>query len=130
MNSLPTVRVEALRGLDNVLRLFWETRIVEADVRPAFEALTSALDKAQHHTHVLVDLTCDPNIPLAATMQATIAGPFRHPKMGEWVVVGTNWRARMIADVIARVGPRDNIHWFDTEDQALVFLRKLSPQPE
>ncbi len=126
MDIQPTVRVEPVDGSLNAYRLIWEERVHEADVPAAFHALTAILDKAAAPVHVLVDLSRNPNIPLAATTQETLSGPFRHPRMGEWLVVGTNWRAKMVADVITKVGLRTNIHWFDAEADALAFLERLS----
>lgn len=126
MENQPTVRIEPIEGYPGARRLFWETHVQEVDVKPAFEALTAILEKAEAPVHVLVDLTRDPNIPLGITTMETLTGPFRHKKMGEWLVIGTNWRARMIADVITKVGLRQNIHWFDSEADALAYLAGMS----
>src|SRR5687767_1737208 len=103
MESKVTVRVEPVEGYTNAYWLLWERQVKEIDIAPAFHKLTQALDAANGPVYVIVDLRQDPNMPLAATVQETMAGPFRHANMGEWLVIGQNWRAEMIANVITKV---------------------------
>ncbi len=125
MDPFATVYIEPLNGYPNTYRLAWEPSVREADVHPAFAALTDILNHAAGPVHIVLDLTCDPNIPLSLTTQEAFSGPFRHPNLGSWLVVGANWRARMIADVISQVGPGDNIRWFGGDAEAVDYLNSL-----
>lgn len=129
MDLNATVRVEPVEGYTNAYWLRWNKQVIEADIAPAFHKLTAALDAANSPVYVIVDLRQDPNMPVAATMQETMAGPFRHENMGHWLVIGQNWRAEMIANVITKVGLRTNITWVKTEDEAFAHLEKLATKP-
>jgi hypothetical protein len=125
MEHRHTVTIEPIKDHPNALRLNWERWVVEADVRPTFHELTHYLDEAFAPVNVLVDLTSDPRLPLQTTISETISGPFMHPNMGMWLVVGTNQRAQIVANVITLVGLRDSIRWFESEAEALAFLDQL-----
>lgn len=127
---MATVRVEPVEGYENAYWLIWDAEVSVEDVAPAFRQLTAALDAASSAVHVMVDLRSDPHLPLAATTQETLAGPFRHPRMGEWLVIGTNWRAEVVANVISKVGLRMNIRWYATEEDALNHLKELATRAE
>jgi hypothetical protein len=126
MSELPSLRVEPVEGIANACWMIWDKQIAVADVAPAFKKLTAILDKAETPVHVLVDLRSDPAIPLSLTTTEALAGPFRHRMMGEWLVIGKNWRAEVVADVVSKVGLRMNISWFETADDALARLRELN----
>jgi hypothetical protein len=113
-------------GKQDFCWLIWDKQVAVEDVAPAFQKLTAILDKAEMPVHVLVDLRSDPAIPLSATTTEVLGGPFRHKMMGEWLVIGKNWRAEMIANVITKVGLRMNISWFETADEALARLREIA----
>jgi hypothetical protein len=126
MSELPTLRVEPVEGIANACWLIWNKQIAVEDVAPAFQRLTAILDNATMPVHVLVDLRSDPAIPLSATTTEVLGGPFRHKMMGEWLVIGKNWRAEMVANVITSVGLRMNITWFETTDEAMARLREIA----
>jgi hypothetical protein len=126
MSDLPSLRVEPVEGIANACWLIWDKQIAVGDVAPAFKKLTAILDKAETPVHVLVDLRSDPAIPLSITTTEVLAGPFRHKMMGEWLVIGKNWRAEVVANVITTVGLRMNISWFETADEAMTRLRELA----
>lgn len=130
MESLPSVRVSPVEGYHNAYWLQWDSVVKEMDIAPAFQKLTKLLDDASGLVYVIVDLRANPNMPVAATMQETMAGPFRHENMGEWIVIGQNWRAEMIANVITKVGLRTNITWVKTEEEAFAKLDDLTKRSE
>jgi hypothetical protein len=55
-------------------------------------------------------------------MMGALRGPFRHPRLAEWLVYGTNTSARRIGDLLTKASRRNNIRWFDTEDEVLGYL--------
>jgi len=124
MQPYSTVTIAPLEG-HNALLLRWEAWINEFDIPAAFHKLTAALDQASLPVHVVVDLTRNPNLPLATTINETLSGPFMHPMMGEWVVVGSNRRAEIVARTVTAVGLRTNNRWFDDVSEAMVYLEAL-----
>jgi hypothetical protein len=122
MEHRPTVFIESVDNHPTAVWLRWERWVVEADVRPAFHEMTHRLDTARQPVHVLVDLRADPRLPLQTTISETLSGPFMHPNMGEWLVIGTNARAHFVADMITRVGRQNSIRWFQTDTEAFEHL--------
>ena len=125
MENHETVIVEPVKDHPDALWLRWAPYVAEADIRPAFHELTRRLDEAHSPVQVLVDLRQNPRLPLQTTIFETMNGPFLHPNMGLWLVVGTNPRAEIIATVITRVGRMDSILWYKTEAEALRKLEAL-----
>ena len=120
-----TVRVFPVADHPEALWLQWDADVNADHVAPAFRRLTAALDEATIPVNVLVDLRQNPALPLTITIQETMTGPFLHRMMGQWLVIGTNWRAQVVANVITKTGIRKNIHWFETEEEALTFLTEV-----
>jgi len=120
-----TVRVMAVPGHPCAIWLQWDAKINPDHIPPAFDQLNTGLDSAEHPVHVLVDLRQNPTLPLAITMHEALSGPFTHPRMGIWLVIGSNQRAQIVANVITKAGFRKNIQWFETEEDAFARLEEL-----
>lgn len=119
--TTPSVRIVRLadhRGL----MMIWEHAVEKDDVAHAFRDLVDCLDAAPTPMYIVVDLRADPRFPLIETFRAALNGPFRHPNLSEWLVVGANSVARSIGSTLVSVSNRDNIHWFNTLEEALDYL--------
>ena len=90
MEHSSSVLVEPVDGHPGAYWLRWDQWVAEIDIRPAFHALTRALDEARAPVNVIVDLRANPHLPLQTTISETISGPFLHRNMGRWLVVGSN----------------------------------------
>lgn len=124
MNPPRTVTVEPLSA-ENVLRMTWQKWVTEEDVYAAFKIITTALVESQNDLFVIVDLRNNPNFPLNATVTGALYGPYRNPRLKEWLIIGSNSTARLIARLLNSISRRDNIHWFNSEDEALAYLATL-----
>lgn len=102
--------------------MIWEHTVEKEDVTHAFHDLIECLDAASTPQYVIVDLRADPRFPLIETFRAALNGPFRHPNLSEWLVVGANSVARSIGSALVSVSSRDNIRWFNTYEEALDYL--------
>src|SRR5581483_12105606 len=71
----------------NVLNMVWSRKVDSADVAFTFRAVTEILDKSTEAVHIIVDIRQDPKFPLQTTISETLSGPFRHAKMGQWLVL-------------------------------------------
>jgi hypothetical protein len=118
---LATVRVEPLEG-KNALKMIWQRQVIEQDVREAFQVINTCLNEADGQMWVMVDLLSNPNFPLGATIQGALCGPYRNPKLREWLIIGSNPLARVIARTLAGVTGKSNVRWFDTEADGLAYL--------
>ncbi len=124
--SQPTVRIESVEGYPAMVML-WEHTVRTADVQAAFKDITARLEAADEPTYVLVDLLKDPQFPLIDTITGALWGPFRHPTLKEWLVIGTNTLARVIARSLSNATRRNNIRWFNSYDEVYAYIQKMQP---
>jgi len=117
----PSVRIVRLED-QRVVAMIWEHTVDQDDVARAFRDLMECLDAAPTPMYVIVDLRADPHFPLIETFRGALNGPFRHPMLSEWLVVGANSVARSIGGALVAVSNRENIRWFHTYEQALDYL--------
>lgn len=110
----------------NILKMVWNRQVTSDDVSTAFHEITALLDKSSQQIDIIVDIRQNPNFPLQTTISETLRGPFNHPKMGKWLVIGSSLMAKVIANVLINMGQRDNILWFDDEDALNTFLEKAA----
>ena len=119
-----TVEVESIEGYP-VLRMNWQHRIDPKDLQPVFQQITDRLNKTKTPLYVMIDLSNDPQFPIVDTMMSALRGPFRHPQMAEWLVFGSNRSARMIGSLLTKATRRENIRWFNSEEEALSHLEQI-----
>jgi hypothetical protein len=119
--SEPTVKVEPLDG-SSAYRMTWLHQIDPRDVHTAFAELNKALKNATTPIDVIVDLQANPRFPLATTLMECLNGPFRHARLGEWIVISANHEVRTIGRTLSAIARRSNIRWFTTEADALSYL--------
>lgn len=108
--------------------LWWAHVVHGQDVQKAFRDLYNILNAAEEPIYVFVDLRERPNFPLADTLRGALDGPFRHPKLKEWLVIGSSPMAHTIGRMLTSMTRRNNIKWFDTEAEAIDYLKISSNQ--
>jgi hypothetical protein len=118
-----TVSAEPVEGY-HALVMLWEHDIRSEEVQPAFDTITAHLNAANTPMYVLVDLLKDPQFPLLETISGALWGPFRNPMLKEWLVIGSNNLARVIARMLMNATHRNNIRWFKTYDEAKAYMQK------
>lgn len=121
MDSGRTVTVTPL-AVESALKMTWQQSVTEEDVYTAFKTINAALAESKNDLFIVVDLLNNPNFPLNATINGAIFGPYRNAKLKEWLIVGTNPTARLIARMLNSISRRDNIRWFSSEDEALTYI--------
>lgn len=120
---MPSITVEELPGYP-AISMSWEREIDTGDLKPAFHQVVAFLQQSAIPVYVIVDLHHNPRLPLVATMSEALRGAFRHPRLAEWLIIGTNAEARWIASMLSRVTRRNNILWFDSRDAILAYLNE------
>jgi hypothetical protein len=118
-----TVRAEPVAGY-HALVMLWEHDIRTEEVQPAFDTITAHLNATDTPMYVLVDLLQDPQFPLLETISGALWGPFRNPMLKEWLVIGSNNLARVIARMLMNATRRKNIRWFKSYDEARTYMQK------
>lgn len=119
-----TVQVEAYQDYP-AMKMTWDHLVKAEHVLESFREITRLLEKMGPGTYVIVDLLTNPKYPLTATINGALFGPFRDPRLQAWLIVGVNNPlARMVEHTLKSVSGRSNVHWFDTEAQALAYITK------
>jgi len=120
-----TVIVELIAGC-NALRMTWQRQVDAWDVHTAFRQMVDFMDQAVSTVHVIVDVRQDPLFPVSAVVSEVLTGPARHPRMGNWLVIGSNRLAELIGKILVSITGRKNIYWFKTEPEALAYLDTIA----
>lgn len=106
--------------------LWWAHAVRREDVQKAFRDLNEILNAVSEPIYVFVDLRERPNFPLADTLRGALDGPFRHPMLKEWLVIGSSPMAHTIGRMLSSITRRHNIKWFTTEEEAVEYLQLSS----
>lgn len=118
----PTVYIENTIW-PNVVKMIWQHDVNEADVLPAFYALTQRLNRTVEPLYVVMDLQARPKFPMAETITGAMSGPFGHPKLAYWLMIGTSRPARIIENVLTQVTRHRNTAWFNSLEEVHEFLQ-------
>lgn len=119
----PTVVVSPIDGC-NAVKMIWQQSVQSTDVRAAFRQIVAFMEQADQPVHVVVDITRSPRFPLLETIHGALV-PFRHARMGYWLIVGSNRLAYTIERSLVGLTGREIVRWFDTEDDAMAELKSL-----
>lgn len=106
------------------IRMVWGHRVDERDVKLAFTEIQTLLNGVLEPRCVLVDLTNEPNMPLSATVHNALMGPYRHPKLRNWLIIESkpNRVAHVVEKFLSGATGRQNVLWFKSEDEALTAV--------
>lgn len=115
MQSPLPVTVNWLDSSDALL-MKWPHIIDKGSITRAFRTILAALAEAGDPIPVIVDLTANPQFLMTETITGAYQS-FDHPRLGAWLVVGANARAKMIGQALVTMTQRNNIHWFDTMEE-------------
>ena len=116
-----TVRIEAVAGY-RALWMIWSHQVNRPDVNPAFRQLVNLLNEAHGPLRVIVDLRQNPQFPLNETLTGALSGPFRHPHLAEWLMIGSSPMAQAIGRALSAVTMRRNLLWFESEAEVFAYL--------
>jgi TctA family transporter len=115
-----TVSVQQLNTY--IVKMSWSNKVNDQDVRNSFKEINSLLSVSAQPMFVLVDITADPNFPIAATLTGALFGPYRNPNLREWLIVGSNKAAHFIERTLSGATGRTIVRWFDTEADAAAYV--------
>lgn len=120
---MSTCTITPIDGLPACI-LWYATRLKSEDISQAFRTLNALIDRSPRPVYVFVDLRQQPQFPLTDILRAALEGPFRNPKLAEWLVIGSTPMAQIIGRTLSAVTLRKNIRYFETEDAAKSYLYK------
>jgi hypothetical protein len=116
-----TVAVEQIA--DCALQMTWQQDVRRSDIESAFAEITAFMAAAKNPVHVIIDIRNSPIFPLIQTITCAMK-PSIHPKMGLWLVVGSNPLSYLIENSLKLVTGRDLVYWFSDLTEALSYLEK------
>jgi hypothetical protein len=81
-------------------------------------------DASPHRLHSLVDVTKCRTLP-TGIIRVRSAQDLHHPRRGIMAIAGAHPYVQTIANVVLKLGRYDRAKFFQTVDEALVFLRQV-----
>ena len=118
---MKTVTAKPIEHL-HAIKMIWQHSAKTEDIIEAFEQITEYLGQSEELVYVVVDITSKPNFPMAVTINSAFIGPYGHPKLAQWLIVGSNQMARMIERTLSFLARRKNVLWFETEQAVMEHL--------
>jgi hypothetical protein len=82
-------------------------------------------DTAPYLVHAMYDIRAVKELPPGALGTRHGAPTLEHKNSGQIALVGSQSLARVIAQTIIRLGHITRAHFFDTDEEALAYLRKV-----
>lgn len=117
---MSTIIVSEIKGYQYALRMEWQKHPKLHDINDAFDVILKKLTTTDQKIYIIVDISTNPRFPLSMTVSRA-SQVHRHPKMGDWLVVGSNTMAKFIGSTISALS-ESKVLWFDTEEDALHHL--------
>lgn len=105
----------------HTISMVWNSKVSPKDVKAAFAEIDSILNASESPLYVLVDISANPNFPIADTIAGVLFGPYRNKNLKGWLIIGKTSMAQMIERVLSSVTGIKNVFWFDTEEEALEY---------
>jgi hypothetical protein len=122
--SEETVTVKAINDYPALL-MSWELKAKKEDIKKAYHEISQALDEAKSPMYVVVDLRRNIQMPLKETVAGAFLGPYNHPKLAAWLVIGGHRMARIVANSLSQMGREQRVEWFDSEIEVYARLKEL-----
>jgi predicted RNA-binding Zn ribbon-like protein len=114
MTEKITVQVEPIADYPAIL-MKWERKGEVAHIRQAYRKISELLDNSTTKLYVVVDLRENIGMPLKETISGALFGPYNHPKLIAWLVMGGHPLAKAVANTLRAVTQKQRVEWFDTE---------------
>ena len=118
-----TVIVEPIENEVAIL-MNWQKNVQPEDVRLAYEDIMTVLQQTSTPIYVIVDLTANPQMPMSETLRGALYGPYGHPMLKQWLVVGKHQVGQVISRLLEQATRKKQVIWFDTMEEARQYLAK------
>jgi len=116
--------VQVYQQTSDVIQMVWSHKVNDQDVRNSFKLVNQLLEAANHPIFVAVDISADPNFPIAATLTGALFGPYRNPNLREWLIIGSNSAARFIERTLSGATGRVIVRWFESRAEVDVYVEQ------
>ena len=129
IETAKTVAIKPFVGYP-ALWMTWQQEVNSDDIEVVFKQAAEMLNESDTSLYIIVDLRNNPQLPIVDTFMAALRGPFRSPRLREWLVIDTNSSARWIESLLKKASRRENIRWFNTEEKMLSYLDSMTDNSE
>lgn len=106
----------------HIIKMLWSSKVNDGDVRSSFKEINNLLTVADHPMFVVVDITADPNFPIAATLTGALFGPYRNANLREWLIIGSNSAAHFIERTLSGATGRVIVRWFENASDVDTYV--------
>ena len=114
---------EISKGDDGILRWIGTGDLDEGALETIVNELTSYLESATETDPLLLLSDVSRSGKISARARSALAGLSGDPRVEKNAILGSGRYQRVLATFIDRAVGRDNIRFFDTEEQALAWLK-------
>lgn len=118
--------VQVYQQNPNVIQMTWSHKVNDKDVRNSFKEVNNLLSAASHPVFITVDISADPNFPIAATLTGALFGPYRNPNLREWLIIGSNTAAQFIERTLSGATGRVIVRWFETQSEVDAYVEQAA----
>ena len=96
----------------------WNKVIRHGDVERAYKTIQKILDQSGTPQFVIVDLTKNPKMPMTETLLGALRGPYAHPMLNQWLVIGQHRGGQIVAQILSQTTRKRHVVWFNSVDKA------------
>jgi hypothetical protein len=110
------------------LWMAWGKGAQGRDVHHAYREISAYLETQDEPICIVVDLRENIYMPVRETVTGALFGPYKHPMVGAWLVIGANSFAQHVASMLQAVTRQDMVVWFKDEMEVASYLEANCPR--
>lgn len=106
----------------------WGKGATGRDVQNAYREISAYLETLDESICIVVDLRENIYMPVRETLTGALLGPYKHPMVGAWLVIGANAFAQNVAIMLKGVTKQDMVVWCEDEVEVFNYLEANCPR--
>jgi hypothetical protein len=110
------------------LWMSWGKGATGRDVQNAYREISAYLETQDEQICIVVDLRQNIYMPVRETVSGALFGPYKHPKVGAWLVMGGNSFAQHVAIMLQGVTKQNMVVWCNDEAEVFKYLEANCPR--
>jgi hypothetical protein len=111
---------------DGILRLALIGDVEKEEIEAYVRDVTPFLQAATEAEPLLILSDSSRMGKMSSAARKVFAGRIRDPRVGKVAIVGGKRYIRVLVGFISKINQRDNLRFFDTEEEALAWLKAES----
>jgi hypothetical protein len=106
----------------SAIKLVWNSAVTEQGVREGFNRVQAQLTESESPQYIIMDISTNPQFPLKETTAAALFGPYRHPMLLEWLIIGDSEQWHFVEHMLHRATNERKMRWFDTLEAVETYI--------